>query len=56
MKIRKMKKNFLIYIIKNIKSKLVKIKENPKKDENIEYKKIGNKIIGNKESMKIKLK
>ena len=52
---KKNEKNFLIDIIKNIKSRLVQIKENPncdeKKDENIEYKQ-----IGNKESMKIKLK
>jgi hypothetical protein len=52
---KKNEKNFLIDIIKNIKSRLVQIKENPnyddKKDENIEYKQ-----LGNKESMKIKLK
>ena len=53
--IKKNEKAFLIDIIKNVKTKIKEIKENPngdvKKNDNIEMKQ-----IGNKESMKIQLK
>ena len=53
--VKKNEKKFLIDIIKNIKAKIKEIKENPnndaKKNDNIEIKQ-----LGNKESMKIKLK
>ena len=52
---KKNEKNYLVDIIKNIKLKFKEIKENPnkedKKNDNIEMKQ-----IGNKDSMKIKLK